>query len=218
MNDLTRMSGTDSNPATRVARLFEAQRAAFLAHPYPACNERKAKLKALKKQISRYQDVLARGHEQGLWLPFATESKMLDLLGSMLDVDHTIAHVRRWMKPSRRTTELLFFSNSLHVNYQPKGVVGIIVPWNFPVYLALGPLITALAAGNRVMIKMSEITPATNAVLARLLGEIFSEDEVALVGEELPNTVCSPRCLSTTSCSPDRPLSARSSCAPLRRT
>jgi coniferyl-aldehyde dehydrogenase len=97
------------------------------------------------------------------------------------------------MKPSRRSAELLFFSNSLQVTYQPKGVVGVIVPWNFPIYLALGPLITALAAGNRVMIKMPEITPATNAVLVRLLGEIFSEDEVALVGEELadPNVFTS---------------------------
>jgi len=71
------------------------------------------------------------------------------------------------------------------VHYQPKGVVGVIVPWNFPVYLALGPLVASLAAGNRVMLKMSELTPATNAVLRRMLGEIFSKDEVAVVGEEL---------------------------------
>jgi coniferyl-aldehyde dehydrogenase len=114
-----------------------------------------------------------------------TESKILDLLSSTLEVNHAIAHVARWMKPSHRRTELLFFSNSLHVSYQPKGVVGVIVPWNFPVYLALGPLIAALAAGNRVLIKMPEITPATNAALKRMLGEIFAEDEVAVVGEEL---------------------------------
>ena len=66
-----------------------------------------------------------------------------------------------------------FFSNKLHVQYQPKGVVGVIVPWNFPVYLALGPLVAALAAGNRVMIKLSEFTPATNDVLRRMLKEIF---------------------------------------------
>ena len=185
MNDLTRTSGTDSSAAARVARLFEAQRAAFLAHPYPACSERKAKLKALKTQIRRYQDLLCTAMSADFGFRSHTESKLLDLLGSVFDANHAIAHVRRWMKPSRRATELLFFSNSLHVTYQPKGVVGIIVPWNFPVYLALGPLIAALAAGNRVMLKMSEITPATNAVLARLLAEIFSEDEVAVVGEEL---------------------------------
>ena len=110
---------------------------------------------------------------------------MLDLLGSTLEANHAIAHLKRWMRPSRRATELLFLSNSLSVTYQPKGVVGIIVPWNFPVYLAVGPLIAALAAGNRVMIKMSEITPATNAELTRMLGEVFQENEVAVAGEEL---------------------------------
>jgi coniferyl-aldehyde dehydrogenase len=79
----------------------------------------------------------------------------------------------------------LFLTNSLRVAYQPKGVVGVIAPWNFPIYLSVGPLIAALAAGNRVMIKASEFTPASNAVLARLLAEIFDEDEVAVIGEEL---------------------------------
>ena len=185
MNDLTRMSRLNDEAATRVTRVFDAQRAAFQSAPYPTAGERQTKLEALKKQISRYQDVLAEAMSEDFGFRSTTESKMLDLLGSTLDVNHAIAHVRSWMQPSRRATELLFFSNSVQVTYQPKGVVGVIVPWNFPVYLALGPLIAALAAGNRVMIKMSEITPATNAVLARLLGEIFSEEEVALVGEEL---------------------------------
>jgi coniferyl-aldehyde dehydrogenase len=97
------------------------------------------------------------------------------------------------MRPSGRATELLFATNSLRVTYQPKGVVGVIVPWNFPLYLALGPLAAALAAGNRVMIKMPEVTPATNAVLRRMLGEAFAEEHVALVGEELadPNAFTS---------------------------
>jgi hypothetical protein len=88
---------------------------------------------------------------------------------------------------------LLFLGNSVKVLYQPKGVVGVIVPWNFPIYLAMGPLVTALAAGNRVMIKMSEVTPATNAVFKTLLGEVFGEDLVAVVGEELvdPNVFTS---------------------------
>ena len=79
----------------------------------------------------------------------------------------------------------MFLSNHLCVQYQPKGVVGVIVPWNFPVYLALGPLIAAIAAGNRVMIKLPEVTPATNAVVKRMLAEVFSEDEVAVFGEEI---------------------------------
>lgn len=171
--------------ALRVARVFAAQRAAFDADPYPSAARRRANIKALKRQISRYQDVLAEAMSRDFGFRAPTKSKMLDLLGSTLEANHAIAHLKRWMRPSRRATELLFLSNSLSVTYQPKGVVGIIVPWNFPVYLAVGPLIAALAAGNRVMIKMSEITPATNAELTRMLGEVFQENEVAVAGEEL---------------------------------
>ena len=185
MNDQTRSSRLHVQATARVAELFAAQRAAFQAAPSPDAPSRIDKLKALQRQIRRHQDLLAAAMSQDFGLRPAAESKMLDLLGSMLQVRHAISHVRRWMKPSRRATELLFLSNRVQVSYQPKGVVGVIVPWNFPVYLAVGPLIAALAAGNRVMLKMSEITPATNAALARLLGEVFAEDEVAVVGEEL---------------------------------
>jgi coniferyl-aldehyde dehydrogenase len=193
MNDLNRMSRFENDVPARVARLFALQHAAFRASPYPSADERIARLRALKKQISRYQDLLAEAMSKDFGYRSHGESKIFDLLSSAMDVNHTIAQVKRWMKPSRRHTELLLVTNSLHVTYQPKGVVGVIVPWNFPVYLALGPLIAALAAGNRVMIKMPEITPATNAVLARLLGEVFDESEVALVGEELtdPNVFTS---------------------------
>jgi coniferyl-aldehyde dehydrogenase len=173
------------SPVARLASVFAAQRDAFQADPYPSARERRLKLKALKRQISRHQDALADAMSRDFGFRAPTESKMLDLLGSMLEANHALSHLKRWMKPSRRSTELLFLSNSLSVTYQPKGVVGVIAPWNFPVYLAIGPLVAALAAGNRVMIKMPEITPATNAILARMLGEIFAEDEVALFGEEL---------------------------------
>jgi coniferyl-aldehyde dehydrogenase len=185
MNDFTAPSRLPIEATVRVTELFAAQQAAFGVNPYPTVDERRAKLKALRTQISRYQDVLAEAMSQDFGFRSPAESKMLDLLGATLEVNHAISHVKRWMKHSKRATELLFFSNSLKVTYQPKGVVGVIVPWNFPIYLAAGPLIAALAAGNRVMIKMPEITPATNAVLKRLLGEIFQEDEVAVVGEEL---------------------------------
>lgn len=182
MAPLDRMNDT---AGYRVATLFDAQQSAFQAAPYPSADTRLGKLKALKKQIGRYQDVLCAAMSKDFGFRSSNESKMFDLMGATLEINHAISHLKRWMKPSRRTSELLLFSNSLQVTYQPKGVVGVIVPWNFPIYLSLGPLIAALAAGNRVMIKMPEITPATNAVLRRLLAEIFNEDEVAVVGEEL---------------------------------
>lgn len=187
MNDTTDPRHTAAALAAqeRVQRLFSAQQAAFAQQPCPTADERRAWLKALKRQIQRYQDLLAEAMSRDFGYRAEAESKMLDLLGSMLDIDHAVSHLRRWMKPSRRSTELLFLSNRVEVRYQPKGVVGVIVPWNFPIYLAAGPLTAALAAGNRVMIKMPEVTPATNAVFKRLLGEVFDEDLVAVVGEEL---------------------------------
>src|SRR6478672_5135018 len=125
--------------ALRVREVFASQRAAFEADPYPLADRRREKIKALKRQISRYQDVLADAMSTDFGFRAPAESKMLDLLGSMLEADHAIAHLKSWMKPSRRATELLFLTNSLAVTYQPKGVVGVIVPWNFPIYLAVGP-------------------------------------------------------------------------------
>jgi coniferyl-aldehyde dehydrogenase len=177
----------------RVNKLFAEQQMTATKNPCPTASERIATLKALKRQVQRYQDVLALAMSQDFGYRAPAESKMLDLLGTVLEINHAISHVRRWMKPSRRSTELLFFSNSLSVHYQPKGVVGVIVAWNFPVYVSLAPLVAALTAGNRVMIKMSEITPTTNAVVKTMLGEIFTEDHVAVIGEELldPNTFTS---------------------------
>ncbi len=87
----------------------------------------------------------------------------------------------RWMKPQRVSTPIYLQPASAHIQRQPLGVVGIIGPWNYPLQLTLGPLVAALAAGNRVMIKPSELTPKSSALLADLLHAAFAADEVAVV-------------------------------------
>lgn len=186
MNDRTpRSDRLLTTPGCRIAHLFDRQRAAFAAHPYPDVAERRGHLRALKRQLLRYQDVLSVAMSRDFGSRSTAESKMLDILGTTLEINHALSHLRRWMRPSRRSTELLFASNSLRVHYQPKGVVGVITPWNFPLYLSLGPLAMALAAGNRVMIKMPESTPRTNAAMQEMLAAAFDESQVALIGEEL---------------------------------
>lgn len=182
---LTNLADIQNSAEVHLQNVFTQQRTAFDAVPYPSLASRRSKLIKLRKQIIRYQDVIAAAISQDFDSRSIEESKLLDLLGSVLEAEHAIKHLHRWMRESKRHAELLFFSNSLRVQYQPKGVVGVIVPWNFPVYLALGPLVAALAAGNRVMIKLSEFTPATNQVLRRMLNEVFREDEVAVFGEEI---------------------------------
>jgi coniferyl-aldehyde dehydrogenase len=168
-----------------VKALLAKQRAAFQRSPYPALAERKEKLAALRAALRRRQDALCEAMAQDFGGRSRNESRFADLLGPVLQINHALAHLRRWMKPARRRTELVFFSNQAWVEYQPKGVVGIISPWNFPGYLTLGPLVAALAAGNRAMIKMSELTPATTEAMKATLAECFPADEVTVMGGDV---------------------------------
>lgn len=171
--------------APHLADLLAAQRAAFQADPYPTAEARRERLRRLKRQLGRYQDLLCAALTRDFGGRSADESMTVDLVPTALAINHAIAHVARWMRPVRRRPEWVFFGNRLRVHYQPKGVVGVVATWNFPIYLSLVPLAMALAAGNRVLLKMPEQTPATNDVLRRLLAEAFDESEVALIGEEL---------------------------------
>ncbi len=164
---------------------LERQRRAFLAMPSPDIAARRDKLRRLKTALQAHQDRIAAAISTDFGGRSAVESRMADVMGPVLEINHALRHLGRWMKPSRRSTELLFLGNGAAVRYQPKGVVGIIAPWNFPVYLALGPLVAALAAGNRAMIKMSEFTPRTTEAVATLLGECFDADEVAVFGGDV---------------------------------
>jgi coniferyl-aldehyde dehydrogenase len=164
---------------------FRLQQAAALRAPFPSLALRKAKLKALKKVLQRYQDRIATAVSADFGGRAPSESKLVEVVGPVLEINHALSSLAGWMKPRRRHTELIFLSNRAWVMYQPKGVVGVITPWNFPLYLSVGPLVAALAAGNRVMIKMSEFTPRTTELLARMLGECFTTDEVAVFGGEV---------------------------------
>jgi coniferyl-aldehyde dehydrogenase len=158
------------------------QREAALAVPYPELAQRRRDLKALRRALQRYQDLLAQAMSEDFGRRSEFECKMLDVLGPALQIDHALRHLRRWTRPQRRSTDWLFKTNSARVVFQPKGVVGVIAAWNFPIIEAVGPLVTALAAGNRVMIKMSEFSPRSTQVLRRMLAEIFPQDQVAVFG------------------------------------
>jgi len=166
----------------RMQSVLEAQRAAFLAAPFPSAGERRDKLRRLVAALRAGQDELVEAVHADFTVRPRMEIRMLEVLGPVLEARHAIARLGRWMRSERRATELLFLGNSARVEYQPKGVVGIVSPWNFPCYLSLGPLIAALAAGNRALIKVSEATPRTCEALRVLLARCFPEDEVAVFG------------------------------------
>ena len=107
-----------------------------------------------------------------------------DIAGSIGPLKHAKAHLQGWMKPEKRKTTpalLGLFGAKAEVRYQPKGVVGVISPWNFPVNLTFSPLAGVLAAGNRAMIKPSEYTPKTSALMASMFASAFDEEEIAVI-------------------------------------
>ena len=101
------------------------------------------------------------------------ETLLLELFPSSGAIKHARRHLKRWMRPQRRATNFWFLPGRSRVMFQPLGVVGIVVPWNYPIYLAVGPVVAALAAGNRVMVKMSEAAPATGELFERLVRASF---------------------------------------------
>lgn len=171
-----------SDQIEQLTTTLARQRDACLALPYPEASQRRADLKALRLALQRYQDELTQAMSDDFGRRSSFECKMLDVLAPALQIDHALSHLKRWMKPQRRSADWLFLTNQAQVVYQPKGVVGVIAAWNFPVIESVGPLITALAAGNRVMIKMSEYSPRCTEVLKRMLAEVFVEDQVAVFG------------------------------------
>ncbi len=109
------------------------------------------------------------------------ETRLLELFPSLEAIRHARRHVGAWMRPRRKPASVWFRPGRARIIPQPLGVVGIIVPWNYPLFLAASPLAAALAAGNRVLVKMSEITPRTGELFAELVAKHFAADEVSVV-------------------------------------
>lgn len=167
--------------ARTLQTLFDSQRRAFAAHPYPGDHQRRGHLLALERALKSGAEELARAIHEDFGCRSAAETQLLELFPSLEAIRHARRHLKRWMRPEGRAVSLWFRPGRARVVWQPLGVVGIIVPWNYPLFLSLAPLAAALAAGNRVMVKMSELTPRTGEVLARLLRAVFPEDLVAVV-------------------------------------
>lgn len=165
-------------------RVFEGQKKAFRNHPMPSLAERQGNLKRLKQMLLDNQDRLLDAIDRDFSGRSRDESLIAEIMPSIQSINYTLKNLSGWMKPSRRHVSMLFQPASNKVHYQPKGVVGVIVPWNYPLYLAVGPLIASLAAGNRTMIKMSEYTPHTSALFKELIKAGFSEDLVSVIDGE----------------------------------
>lgn len=162
-------------------RVFTEQKGAFRQNPMPSLEQRKDHLKQLKNALLQNQDKLMAAINADFSSRSNDESLLAEIMPAIQGINYALKNLARWMEPSKRHVGLLFQPASNKVYYQPLGVVGIIVPWNYPVFLAAGPLTGALAAGNRVMIKMSEYTPKTSELFRQIIASIFPENLVCVI-------------------------------------
>ncbi|MFM4847488.1 coniferyl aldehyde dehydrogenase [Aeromonas rivipollensis] len=151
------------------------------AHPMPSLEQRRNRLSALKGALLAHKQPLCDALALDYGQRSDYDSLVADILPCVMQINYSLKRLKGWMRPARRHPGLLLAPARVEVHYQPLGVIGIMVPWNFPVMLSLGPLIGAIAAGNRAMIKLSEFTPHTNALLRTLLAQVFGDDEVVVI-------------------------------------
>lgn len=159
---------------------FERLRAASRSHT-PDYQERLASLKKLRVVFEAKLPALIQAMDADFGQRSRHESELADGYIVLKELDFQIKHLRRHMRPERPPVGTAIQPARTEIRYQPLGVVGVISPWNYPVQLALNPLIGAIAAGNRVMVKPSEFTPKTSHLIAELLSEAFTPDQVVTV-------------------------------------
>jgi coniferyl-aldehyde dehydrogenase len=162
-------------------RIFSLQRAAYLKHPYPSLQERLENLRKLERILVDNVDAIAEAINKDFGHRSAEESKMLEIFGCVDGIRHTRKKLRKWMKPQRRHVSMTFATARNRVIPQPKGVVGLVSPWNYPLFLTVSPLTSVLAAGNRAMIKMASSSQNLCRLLHEKFSEQFSEDAVAVL-------------------------------------
>lgn len=166
---------------TDLRMLFDQQHQASRKQVEVPMLLRRERLLRIQKLLNEHGATLAAAVQAdfGVRSPQLTEMADLMVLRTMLT--HTLSHLKKWMRNQRVWTPLHLLPAMARIERQPLGVVGIISPWNYPLQLALGPAIAAIAAGNRIMLKPSELTPHTSAQLAHLIGQFFSPEEFCVV-------------------------------------
>lgn len=178
----------DADPAMPPSKELAAMRASFdLQHrasrrePPADLAQRRDRLERLKIMVKARADAFADAIADDFGTRARIETELMELVPTLSAIDHAARNLARWMKPEKRKVGLNFMPGRAFVQYEPLGVIGIISPWNYPLNLALSPLVDALAAGNRVLIKPSELTPAFSEQLRAAIAEAFESEEVAVV-------------------------------------
>jgi aldehyde dehydrogenase (NAD+) len=182
-----RANGSPSGPAqgteastAEIERIFQLQQSHQYTVAKTSARERKDKLKRLETAfLAHREDIRAALYDDFRKHP--SEVDLTEVFPVTSEIKHARRHLSKWMRPNRVKTPMALLGARSYVHYEPKGVVLIIAPWNFPINLTFGPLVAAIAAGTCVMIKPSEHTPHSSAVTRSIIEEVFDESEVAVV-------------------------------------
>ena len=173
---------TESNKQIQhMKHVYAEQKAAFRKNPMPSLQERTANLKKLRKVLMDNQENIIRSISKDFSNRSADETKLAEIMTTIHSIDYSLKQLKGWMTKKKKKISPLFQPATGFIQYQPLGVIGIISPWNYTVSLSMGPLVAALAAGNRAMIKMSEFTPVTSLLIEQLIQDTFPQDLVSVV-------------------------------------
>ncbi len=170
---------SDTNQA-EIQEIFKSQQQRQYETGRSTAAERIAKLKRFHQAISDYTPEI----RQALYDDFRkhpSETDLTEIYCITGEIKHAVRHLKRWMKPNRVATPIALLGSGSYIHYEPKGVVLIIAPWNFPLNLTFGPLVSAISAGNCVMVKPSELTPHTSRIMKKIIDSLFDPDEIALI-------------------------------------
>ena len=170
-----------TGPYDAMHRAFKAQRAAFAADMAPSYAVRLDRLDRLFAMTERIASALESAASDDFGHRPVQVTRLADVMMVLSAIKHARRRLKFWMKARRVPTAMAFWPGANRIVPQPLGVVGVVSPWNYPYQLAMGPAIAALAAGNRVMIKPSELTPRTSELMRQAVAETFAPDEMTVV-------------------------------------
>jgi len=175
-----------------VEEIYRLQRNAYLEKPVCGIEERKNNLIKLEKIILDNQDVIVNAISEDFGNRSANETKLAEIFPSVDMLRYCRKNLKKWMKPQKRSVSVWFKGAKNTVIPQPKGVVAVIVPWNYPLYLCIGPLACAMAAGNRCMVKMARNSSRLCNLLDSLISKEFDKNTLAIIPEVSPSQFTKP--------------------------
>ncbi len=183
MNDTNRLAIASTPLLTDnpLMPLLQAQREDFLRVGPPSYEQRIDSLKRLRQAIVDHHEQILEAVNADFGHRSRHETFFADVIGLLGEIRHTRKHLKKWMKPRRAGWSPQFPLAKARIQYQPLGVIGVIGPWNVPVLLTLSPLVGALAAGNRALIKTSEFCPRTAEVVTSMIKQAFTPEQVTVV-------------------------------------